>query len=132
MGKREDLLAYIERMEAEDETAKTYGDDWKLRDWRTRQSIAAGELCLAVGTLTRTEAKAKRRPKSIGARKAKRKAKDYRRKLKRLEAVLAENYGDYRATTPQYITHPNTAGYYPIVRRSIKRKEYKSPVYHVD
>lgn len=112
MGKREDLLAYIERLEAEDETAKTYGDDWKRRDWKTRQSMKAGELCLTVGTLTQAEAKARRRPGSIGARKARQKAKAYRRKLKRLEAVLAESYSDYKATTPQYITASSTV-YYP-------------------
>lgn len=108
MGKREELLAYIAQMEAEEETAKTYGEDWKRRDFMTRRSITAGELCLTVGSLTKAEAKAKHRPGSIGARKAKQKAKAYRRKLSSLEAVLAESYGDYKATTPQYITTPGT------------------------
>ena len=57
MEKREELLAYIEQMKAEDETAKTYGDSWKRRDWKTRQSMKAGELCIAVGSLTKAEAK---------------------------------------------------------------------------
>lgn len=110
MEKREALLDYIEELNAGAETAKTYGDDWKLRDWKTRQSMKAGELCLAVGTLTQAEAKAKRRPGSKGARKAKKKAKEYRRKIKRLEEVLAERSTDYRATTPHYIT-TRGAGY---------------------
>lgn len=132
MGKREDLLAYIERLKAEAETVKTYGDNWKLRDWKTRRSIKAGEVCLTVGTLAQAEAKAKRRPGSIGARKAKQKAKAYRRKLKRLEAVLAENYSDYKATTPQYITTPR-AGYDPRPNRhGITRKDCGKVSYHVE
>ena len=132
MGKREDLLAYIERMKAEDETAKTYGNDWKWRDWKTRQSLKAGELCLTVGTLTQAEAKARRRPGSIGARKAKQKAKAYRRKLKRLEAVLAESYSDYKATTPQYITTPG-AGYDPSPsRHGITRKDCGKASHYVE
>ena len=71
MGKREALLDCIAELNAEAETAKTYGDDWKLRDWKTRQSMKAGELCLAVGTLAQAEAKVKQRPGSKGARKAK-------------------------------------------------------------
>ena len=132
MGKREDLLAYIERMKTEDETVKTFVDDWKQRDWKTRQSMKAGELCLAVGTLTQAEAKARRRPGSIGARKARQKAKAYRRKLKRLEAVLAESYSDYKATTPQYITTPG-AGYDPSPsRHGITRKDCGKASYYVE
>ena len=132
MGKREELLDLIESMKAEEETAKTYGDDWKRRDWKARQSMKAGELCLAVGSLTQAEAKAKRRPKSKGAKKARGKAKAYRRKLKELEAVLAESYSDYKATTPQYITTPG-AGYrpHPDLHRII-RKDSGKAIYNVN
>ena len=132
MGKREELLAYIESLEAEKETAKTYGEDWKRRDWKTRQSMKAGELCLAVGTLTQAEAKAKRRPGSIGARKAKQKAKTYRREVKRLEAVLAESYGDYKVTTPQYITTPGASHDPSLNLRKIARKDCADVSYNVN
>lgn len=106
MKTREELLAYIKQLKAEEEAAKTYGDDWKRRDFNARQSQAAGDLCLTVGSLNRAEAKAERSPKSIGGRKAKRKAKRYRRKLKKLEALISERFADYKATTPQYIATP--------------------------
>lgn len=126
MGKRENLLAYIEQIKAEEETAKIYGNDWKRRDWKTRQSMKAGELCLTVEELTQTEAKAKRRPGSIGARKAKKKAKAYRRKLKHLEAVLAEKFAGYNITTPG-------AGYDPSPsRRGIIRKDSGETPHYVE
>ena len=107
---REELLEYIDNMTAELETAKTYGDDWKRRDWKTRQSIEGGKLCLTVGALEKAEDKARKRPHSKGARKAKRLAKEYRRQIKHLESVIAEKLKDYDATTPRYITTPG-AGY---------------------
>lgn len=119
-------------MEAEDEAAKTYGDDWKRRDWKTRQSLKAGELCLTVGTLTQAEAKAKRRPGSIGARKARQKAKAYRRKLKRLEVVLAESYSEYKATTPQYITTPRAGYDLSPSRHGITRKDCGKTSHYVE
>ena len=132
MMSREYLLAYIERIKAEEKTAKTYGDDWKRRDWKTRQSIKAGELCLTVGSLTQAEAKAARRPGSIGARKARHKAKAYRRKLKQLEAILAEKYSDYDVTAPQYIT-TRGAGYDPKPNRiKIILKDCGEASYHVE
>ena len=33
MSERENLLAFIEQMKAEDEQAKIYGDDWLHRDY---------------------------------------------------------------------------------------------------
>lgn len=131
MGKREKLLAYISEIEAEEKTAKIYGDDWKRRDWKTRQSIKAGELCLAVGTLTQAETKAKRRPGSIGARKAKQKARETRRELKRLEAILAESFSDYKVTTPQYITAPASSHDPGGNLHGIARKDYKGESYRV-
>lgn len=107
---REELLEYIANMNAELETAKTYGDDWKRRDWKTRQSIEGGRLCSVMGELVKAEDKAKKRPKSKGARKAKHQAKGYRRQIRRLESIVAEKFKDYTATKPQYITAPG-AGY---------------------
>lgn len=122
MGKREEILAFIARMDKEDETAKQYGDNWKIRDFKTRRSIKAGELCLTVGTLHQAEAKAARHPGSKGAKKAKRKAKEYRRRIKRLEAIIAERYIDYDRTKPEYITTPGTEYKPSPQRRKFHRK----------
>jgi len=107
MTERESLLAYIEEMETETDIAKVYGEDWKYRDYCGRRSHAAGKLCLTVANLARAEAKANRRPGSIGARKAKQKAKAAQRKIKELEKVLAESINEYHTKEPHYISGPS-------------------------
>ena len=99
----------IEQMKAEDEQAKIYGDDWLHRDYLSRRSHAAGEYCLIIASLAKAEKKADRRPGSIGARKARQKAKADRRKLKELERVIAESLKDYHPTEPRYISGPRPA-----------------------
>ena len=106
MTEKESLLAYIEEIGTEAEIARVYGEDWLIRDYHSRRSHAAGELCLTVASLAKAEAKAGRRPGSIGARKARQKAKADRRKLKELERIMAEPLKDYHPTEPQYISGP--------------------------
>ena len=106
MTEKESLLAFIAEIENEQEQAEVYGEDWKRRDYCGRRSHAAGELCLTVASLAKAEAKAGRRPGSIGARKARQKAKADRRKLKELERIMAEPLKDYHPTEPQYISGP--------------------------
>lgn len=132
MNSKEELLAYIEQIEAERETVKTYGDRWKIRDWMTRRSMTAGKLCLVMWAITQAEAKAKRRPGSIGARKAKQKAKAHRRQLRSLETLLTEKYSDYKVISPQYI---NTwTPHYDLSpnRRNIVHKGCVNTSYYVD
>ena len=107
MNTKEELLVFIARIENEAEQAKTYGSDWVLREYIERRSHAAGKLCLTMGTLAKAEAKANRRPGSIGARKARQKAKAARRELKELTAVIAQSFKDYHPTAPEYITGPS-------------------------
>ena len=106
MKSKEEILAYIEQIKAKEEVTKVYGEGWELRDWKTRRSMTAGKLCLIMRALDQAETKAKRRPGSIGARKAKQKAKEYRRQIRSLETVLAESYSDYCKVvmSPQHIS----------------------------
>lgn len=103
MNEREQLLACIADIEVEAEAAKIYGDHWRIHDWMARRSHAAGIIGKAVKDLARAEAKAKHRPGSIGARKARQKAKAARRKIRQLERVIAEPFTDYRPGKPEYM-----------------------------
>ena len=107
MNDRDDLLAYIayiEESESDKELIEVYGEDWKTSEYYSRRSIMAGEVGLTIASLARAEAKAIRRPGSIGARKARQKAKAYRRRLKELEEIILQSFSDFRTTKPQYIS----------------------------
>ena len=106
MTERESLLDLISSLKAEAVTASIYGDHWRIHDFRLRRSYAAGDYCLTIADLEKAEAKANRRPKSIGARKARQKAKAARRKLRKLEQVIAESSLDYNPTEPQCLSAP--------------------------
>lgn len=101
---REEILKYIHDMDAELEAAETFGEFWRLQDWRTRRSIAAGEVCLSVESVAKAEDKARRHPRSIGARKARGKIKRIRKRIAALNKILSEKLKDYKPTKPQYIT----------------------------
>lgn len=98
------LLTFIEQIEIDKENEKVYGQFWRLRDFKTRRNIIGGEYCITMDMLSKAEMKAKRNPGSIGARKAKGKAKELRRKLKRLKIILSEDFKKYYVLKPQYIT----------------------------
>ena len=98
------LLSEIERFKAIDETEKIYGEHWQVHDWRLRRSHAAGKLCLLMVYLERLELKANRRPHSIGARKARQKAKAARRELRNLERLISEPFSLYAVTEPEYVS----------------------------
>ena len=80
MGGKADLNTFIAGNSIELEPSKIYGNDRKYRDLSARQSKTAGELCLTYSVIEKAENKAKHRPGSIGARKAKQKAKKLRKK----------------------------------------------------
>ena len=111
MTDKEDLLTEIERirseidiLHAEIESEKIYGEHWRVYDYRSRRSHASGDLCLLIIRIDRADAKAHRRPRSIGARKARQKAKAYRRQLRQLVPVIAEKVSDYHPVKPQYLS----------------------------
>ena len=104
MSDRDDLLSFISEIESDKKLAEVYGEDWKTSEYYSRRSFKAGELCLTIQSLARAEAKAEQRPGSIGARKARQKAKAYRRRLKELEEIIAEPFSSFHTTEPRYIT----------------------------
>lgn len=124
MNSKEQLLALIAEIEAEPELEKKYGKDWKIRDFYARRSQAAGKLCTVMHTLIRAEVKAKHRPGSIGARKAKQAAKKARRELLKLEQIIEEKICDYHPSEPKYIAAPRKP-YRAIRRRRGKIKLIK-------
>ena len=134
MTERENLLSFIADMEAEAETAKQYGENWRADDWKARWKHTAGELCQTMRTLTRAEAKAKQRPGSIGARKARQKAKATRRKLRDLERIIAEPLKDYKPAEPGYITGPSNyiTVHRPTNREARHYKDYMPPDFIID
>lgn len=103
MSKKDDLLTFIADMEAEKEMAKVYGEYWKIRDYIGRQSHIAGELCLIYEKIRKAEAKSNCRPGSIGARKARQKAKMARQKQKELEHIMKQTLNDYHPKEPSFI-----------------------------
>lgn len=111
MTEKECLLEFIERinaekerLSAEKEIEKIYGAHWKTFDYRARQSLSAGKICLLVFHLEKLELKANRRPHSIGARKARQKAKATRRELRNLEQIISQDLTSYSPTEPQYLS----------------------------
>ena len=106
MTEKETLLECISMIKAEAEIEAVYGDRWKVEDYRARRSIVAGQICLLFADLERLKAKADRRPKSKGARKAQRQLNAGCRKLLELSQVLTESLDQYRPAWPQYLTEP--------------------------
>lgn len=103
MTAREELLARIDAILAEVDAGKVYGDFWNVRDYKTRRSYAAGDYALAVGTLSRLEAKLKRHPRGIGGRKTRARIRATQRQLRRLVVIISEPLDDYHPGKPQYI-----------------------------
>lgn len=102
---REELLAYIAKIKAEREVAKTCGELWRMYDHKARRSAAAGKLCEAVRTLAKANEKAARNnPGSIGYRKGKAHARKARRMVRDLEAIIAQPLEDYYPPKPLQLT----------------------------
>ena len=109
MTEKESLLDFIKRIESEARTIDTFGIYWKGHEYRARRSHVAGEICLLFAQIERLKAKATNRPKSTGARKARREMLASVRKLEELEKIVNESMEDYRKhspTKPEYYTEP--------------------------
>ena len=125
MNEKENLLALIEKTDeliAEAETLEEYGIGWKARDYNTRRSIAAGELCQIIQNIAAAETIAETYPRSIIAREARNEARAARRKQAELERIIAEPIEEYEAKKPRFPIHKpareyqQTEGYIHIYR----------------
>lgn len=123
MTEKETLLDFISDIKTCDEVSKQYGDRWKIEDYRLRRSLTAGQICLLFADLERLKAKANRRPKSKGARKAQRELLAGCRKLRELTRIINESLDKYKPSQPQYITEPlHTITYNPAERIKLYSK----------
>lgn len=123
MTEKETLLECISMIKAEAEIDTVYGDRWRIEDYRLRRSLIAGQICLLFADLERLKAKANRRPKSKGARKAQRELLAGCRKLSELLQVITESYDRYYPASPQYLTEPlHTLSYTNKSRIEIHKK----------
>lgn len=134
MNEKENLLSFIRIMMERTEAAKIYGEYWMFNDWKARRSHKAGELCQVMETIARMEAKAEHRPGSIGARKARQKAKAARRKLRDLERIIAEPMSEYRPARPGYITGSSKfiTTDRPLRKKVRHHKDYRPPDFTID
>ena len=103
---RDLLLELISYNKHEEEVAKVSGENWRMSDFKARQSYIGGEICELYAKLDRLIVKASCRPRSKGARKAKREAKRIRREIGRLQNDLLIKYTDYRPEQPTYYKAP--------------------------
>ena len=106
MTGKEELLDLISRLRAQSELSKVYGNNWLDEEFRLRRSHTAGEICLLFARLERLKAKANRRPKSKGARKAQRELKAGCRKLEELSRIVTENISAFHPSSVQYLSEP--------------------------
>lgn len=109
--KREELLRFIRDLDDGInrllEGSDVYGLGWLKRDWLSRRSILAGDLCLARVALEKAETKKNRSSRgSIGYRKAAAKARSHGRRIRKLEREIALPYEDYHVTEPEYFKTP--------------------------
>lgn len=123
MTEKETLLECISMIKAEAEIETVYGDRWKVEDYRARRSLVAGQICLLFADLERLKAKANRRPKSKGARKAQRELNAGCRKLLELSEIVTESLDRYHPDRPKYLSEPlHTISHTPVCRIEIHKK----------
>lgn len=114
------VLAYIRDLEIEAEAAKTYGDIWRITDYKARRSMKAGEICNLHAEIARLTAKAERHPKSIGGRKARGRIKQARREIRQRQQEIDLPLAKYRPKRPEYYTGPNVHYVEQISKREIR------------
>lgn len=123
------IIEYMNRANAMLADFNKYGEHWQRYEYSARRSLLAGKLCDAQSAAAQAEAKASRRPGSIGARKARRKAKQLKRKIRELQSDIKIAFKEYNPEKPQYMTADlldNT--YKPIPIRPEKVVCYAAPI----